>query len=249
MNALEIENLTVKFGEHHALEDINLFIKGGHFAAIVGPNGAGKSTLLKTILNLVRPSKGVIKIFGKSPEQISPDWFGYVPQVKTMDRSFPAIAAELVLSGISRGWPWKKRKNNLDKALHALERVGAAHLAKRPLSKLSGGELQRIYLARGIVREPRLIMLDEPATGIDAIGEEDFYKLLEIYQNETKSTIIMVTHDWHVAVHHADKVLLLNRKQVSFGNPKDALKEKNLRVAFGHIGHAHGLKFLVKEHD
>jgi zinc transport system ATP-binding protein len=249
MNALEIENLTVKFGDHKALEEINLFIKGGKFTAVVGPNGAGKSTLLKSILGLVRPFKGIIKIFGKSPQQITPDWFGYVPQVKTMDRSFPAIAAELVLSGICRGWPWKKSKDKMNKALNALERVGAGHLAKRPLAKLSGGELQRIYLARGIVREPRLIMLDEPATGIDAIGEEDFYKLLEKYQNETKATIIMVTHDWHVAVHHADKVLLLNRKQVSFGTPKEALKEKNLRVAFGHIGHTHGLKFLVKNDE
>jgi zinc transport system ATP-binding protein len=249
MNALEIENLTVKFGDHHALEDINLFVKGGKFTAIVGPNGAGKSTLLKAILTLVRPAKGVIRIFGKNPQEIPPDWLGYVPQLKTMDRSFPAIAVELVLSGVSRGWPWAKRKENLAKALTALELVGAIHLAKRSLAKLSGGELQRIYLARGIVHEPRLIMLDEPATGIDAVGEEDFYQLLETYQEQTKSTIIMITHDWHVAVHHADKVLLLNRRQISFGNPKEALKEKNLRVAFGHIGHQHGLKFLVKDYD
>ena len=246
MHALDIENLTVKFGDYKTLDDINLFVKGGMFIAIVGPNGAGKSTLLKTILGLVRPFRGEIKIFEKKSDQIPPDWLGYVPQVKTMDWSFPAYAVELVLSGISRSWPWRKKASDIERAMNALERVGAIHLAKRSVGELSGGELQRVYLARGIVREPRLIMLDEPATGIDAIGEEDFYKLLEIYQDDTKATIIMVTHDWHTAFHHADKVLLLNRKQISFGPPKIALKEKNLRIAFGHIGHKHEFKLIIK---
>ena len=249
MHALDIENLTVKFGDYKTLDDINLFVKGGMFIAIAGPNGAGKSTLLKTILGLVRPAQGEIKIFEKKSGQIPPEWLSYVPQVKTMDWSFPAHAIELVLSGISRQWPWKKNESDIQKAMKALERVGAIHLARQPVAKLSGGELQRIYLARGIVREPRLIMLDEPATGIDAIGEEDFYNLLEMYQDQTKSTILMVTHDWHAAFHHADKVLLLNRKQISFGPPKIALKEKNLRIAFGHIGHKHEFKFVIKQDD
>ena len=97
-------------------------------------------------------------------------------------------------------------------------------------------------LARSIVRNPKLVVLDEPATGIDAIGEADLYNLLEAYQEKSKASIMMITHDWHVANHHSDFVLLLNRKQISFGHPKEALSENNLRIAFGHIGHVHKSK-------
>jgi zinc transport system ATP-binding protein len=129
-----------------------------------------------------------------------------------------------------------------------MAQVGTEHLALRPIAKLSGGELQRVCLARSLVREPRLVMLDEPTTGIDAVGEADIYKLLEAYQKASGATILMITHDWHAATHHANWVLLLNRKQVSFGPPSEALNEDNLRVAFGHIGHTHQLKFLVNSH-
>ena len=243
--AIEVENLVVMFDGHQSLSDVNLRIPQNEFIAIVGPNGGGKSTFLKVLLGLFPPQKGTIKLFGKPPKQVDPSLIGYVPQVKTMDRSFPALSIELVLTGVIGSWPWWFRKNEQQKALNAMERVGADHLAQRPLSKLSGGELQRVCLARSIVREPKLIMLDEPATGIDVVGEGDLYRLLEIYQKESRATIMMVTHDWHAATHHADKVLLLNRKQISFGPPGEALTEDNLRLAFGHIGHKHALKFLV----
>ena len=243
--AIEVENLVVMFDGHQSLSDVNLRIPQNEFIAIVGPNGGGKSTFLKVLLGLFPPQQGTIKLFGKPPKQVDPSLIGYVPQVKTMDRSFPALSIELVLTGVIGSWPWWFRKNEQQKALNAMERVGADHLAQRPLAKLSGGELQRVCLARSIVREPKLIMLDEPATGIDVVGEGDLYRLLEIYQKESRATIMMVTHDWHAATHHADKVLLLNRKQISFGPPGEALTEDNLRLAFGHIGHKHALKFLV----
>ena len=243
--AIEVENLVVMFDGHQSLADVNLRIPQNEFIAIVGPNGGGKSTFLKVLLGLFPPQQGTIKLFGKPPKQVDPSLIGYVPQVKTMDRSFPALSIELVLTGVIGSWPWWFRKDEQQKALNAMERVGADHLAQRPLAKLSGGELQRVCLARSIVREPKLIMLDEPATGIDVVGEGDLYRLLEIYQKESRATIMMVTHDWHAATHHADKVLLLNRKQISFGPPGEALTEDNLRLAFGHIGHKHALKFLV----
>lgn len=246
---VDVNNLWVTFGDHQALEDINLTIKKNTFVAIVGPNGAGKSTFLRVLLGLVKPSKGKVSLFGKDIRHVDPCLVGYVPQVKTMDRSFPAISIELVLSGLNRGWPWRQKKKEQEKAYTALSQVGAAHLATRPLGRLSGGELQRICLARSIVHEPQLVMLDEPATGIDTIGEADMYNLLEEYQGKSKATILMITHDWHAATHHADSVLLLNRMQISFGSPQDALKEDNLRRAFGHIGHEHTLKFLINSND
>lgn len=245
-NLVEVKGLTVSFDYHQALIDINLEIPAGVFVAIVGPNGAGKSTFIKALLGLVNPSAGSIKIAGKAPRNQTPGYIGYVPQVKTMDRTFPALAVELVLTGLQFRWPWSASRDSKDRAYEALKQVGAQQLANRQISRLSGGELQRVCLARTIVRKPKLVMLDEPATGIDAIGEKDMYKMLETYQNLSDATILMITHDWHAATHHSDYVLLLNRRQISFGPPGEALNEDNLRRAFGHIGHTHELKFLVK---
>ena len=243
--AVEAENLSVKFEDHIALADLAMQIPKNSFVAIVGPNGAGKSTFIKVLLGLVKPTTGEVKLFRKTPQQVDPNLIGYVPQFKTMDRSFPALSIELVYTGLSRKWPWRLSRDARKKACQALDQVGASHLATRPIGKLSGGELQRVCLARSIVRQPELLMLDEPATGIDAVGEEDMYRMLEVYQKESGATVIMITHDWHAATHHADYVLLLNRKQISFGIPEKALREDNLRLAYGHIGHKHALKFLV----
>lgn len=243
--AVEVGNLSIKFKDHLALSGLSLQVPQNSFVAIVGPNGAGKSTFLKVLLGLVQPTNGTVKIFNKEPQDVDPKLVGYVPQFKTMDRSFPALSIELVYTGLSRRWPWQLSKNEKHQALAALDQVGATHLAQRPIGRLSGGELQRVCLARSIVRQPKLLMLDEPATGIDAIGEEDMYRMLEAYKKESEATLLMITHDWHAATHHANYVLLLNRKQISFGSPGQALKENYLRMAFGHIGHEHSLKFLV----
>lgn len=242
--AVEIKNLSLNYGEIKVLEDLNLTIPEGSFVSIVGPNGAGKTTFMKILLGLVKYDSGEIKIYGKTPDKVDPALIGYVPQIKTMDRSFPALAIELVTSGISRRWPWSVKGNAKQKSLEALSLVKAENLANRTLSELSGGELQRVCLARSIVRNPRLVVLDEPATGIDAIGEADLYNLLEAYQQKSNATILMITHDWHVAHHHSDFVLLLNRKQISFGPPAEALSENNLRTAFGHLGHIHRNKMI-----
>jgi zinc transport system ATP-binding protein len=246
--AVEVDNLSVRLGEHVALSGVNLAIPENAFVAIVGPNGGGKSTLLKVLLGLLPPTTGRVRIWGRAPDEVPPELIGYVPQVKTMDRTFPALSIELVMTGVTRRWPWSPRRQAREEAMAALARVGAAHLAQRPLAKLSGGELQRVYLARSMVRRPKLVMLDEPATGIDAIGEADMYHMLEAYQEESVATLLMVTQDWHAATHHADLVLLLNRAQVSFGPPREALREDNLRAAFGHVGHPHELKFLMDSH-
>ncbi len=243
-SAIVIKNLSFNYGDIKVLENINLSIPDNSFVSIVGPNGAGKSTLMKILLGLIKYENGEVSIFGKTPDKADPSLIGYVPQIKTMDRNFPALAIELVTSGLTRRWPWSVKGNEREKAIEALSMVKAENLAERTLSELSGGELQRVCLARSIVRSPKLVVLDEPATGIDAIGEEDLYNLLESYQEKSKATILMITHDWHVAHHHSDYVLLLNRKQVSFGVPKEALSENNLRIAFGHIGHEHGLRTI-----
>ena len=239
MPALEIRDLSVRFGEFLALEGVSLSVPEGAFVAIVGPNGAGKSTLLKAVLGLV-PFRGEARVFGLPLKEADPMWFGYVPQIKTFDRSFPALALELVLTGLRRRWPFRVGPGERAKALEALAQVGAETLAERPLGRLSGGQLQRVYLARALIRRPRLLLLDEPATGVDRVGEVDLYRYLEDYQRTSGATVLMITHDWEAA-HHATHVLVLNRKVVGFGPPEKALTEACLRQAFGHVGHAHGL--------
>ncbi|MBD3288194.1 ATP-binding cassette domain-containing protein [candidate division KSB1 bacterium] len=248
-SVVSVESVNVEIGDYLALCDLELKIPEGAFVAIVGPNGAGKSTFLKVLLGLIEPTSGHVRVFGKDPADVSPELVGYVPQAKTMDRSFPALSIELVYTGLTQRWPWRFRKERRQMALSALGKVGAAHLADRPIGRLSGGELQRVCMARSFVRSPKLMMLDEPATGIDAVGEEDMYRMLEDYQQQTNATILMITHDWHAATHHADFVLLLNRKQISFGTPGEALNEEYLRKAYGHIGHKHKLKFLIEAHE
>lgn len=233
MIAVETRGLSVRFGEREVLSDITCRIHDGEFVAILGPNGAGKSVFLKVMLGLLPPEAGVVNIFGKKPLDIPAGRIGYVPQVKTLDRSFPAQALELVVTGLHHSW--KRWLNNDEKksAMDSLARVGVAHLAKRSISTLSGGELQRIYLARSLVQRPRLLILDEPVTGVDTVAESDFYQVLEEFRHENGATIIMVTHDWEVAANYACHVLVLNQRLISFGTPAEALCDDCLKRAYG----------------
>ncbi|RKY91446.1 MAG: ABC transporter ATP-binding protein [Ignavibacteriae bacterium] len=237
-----VKNLRVTYGTQTVLDDINFSISGSSFVSVIGPNGAGKSTLIKVLLGLKKYSAGEVSLFGKEPTKVDPHLVSYVPQIKTMDRTFPAMAVELVLSGLKQRWPWTLGGDARLKAENALQLVGAEHIANRPIAELSGGELQRVCIARSFVKNPKLIILDEPAAGIDAVGESDLYNLMEEYQHKSDATILMITHDWHIANHHSDFVLVLNKKQISFAPPSQSLLEENLRRAFGHIGHDHTIK-------
>jgi zinc transport system ATP-binding protein len=246
---LSVRDLVVRLGDHRVLDGITFEATGGDFVAIIGPNGAGKTTLLKAVLGLVEPYAGSVRVFGALPHAAPAEHVGYVPQVKTLDRSFPATARDLVLTGLQQRWPFGTTAEERDAAEAALARVDAADLADAALGTLSGGELQRVYLARSLIRSPRLLVLDEPATGVDAAGATDLYDLLEAYQVEHQATVLMVTHDWNAAYHHATRALLLDGQQISFGPPRDALDERCLRKAFGHIGHAHAMLHTGSAHD
>ncbi|MCB1168185.1 MAG: ATP-binding cassette domain-containing protein, partial [Leptospiraceae bacterium] len=124
-----------------------------------------------------------------------------------------------------------------------LERVGLRGYSKHLLSDLSGGELQRVYLARSLIRSPALVILDEPATGLDRSGETDMYELLDQLRKEQGATILMVTHDLDAAYHHATHVLIMNRTTIAAGRP-DCLTQENLKAAFGHSGHEHPVGLL-----
>lgn len=245
--AVVVDNLYVYFDRYPVLEDVSFKVSFGDFISIVGPNGGGKTTLIKSILGLISPRTGNVNILGYKPKEVPFEYVGYVPQAKLLDRSFPALAIELVATGVFGSWKFKLNKDVQVRCLEALEQVGISHLAFRPIAKLSGGELQRVYLARAFVRKPLILLLDEPATGIDLMSESDFSQLLENYQKNIESAILFVTHDWEYAYHHSTKVLLLNRKVIAFLDPIQAFTDEHLRITFGHIGHTHSMEFIVRK--
>jgi zinc transport system ATP-binding protein len=237
--AIAAKQASVQLGMYLALDQVSFSLPAGGTLAIVGPNGAGKSTLIQALLGLIPLTSGTLSVFGEPPGRQPALATGYVPQAKSFDRSFPALTCELVASGLRRSWPGRLSAPEHTRVEETLELVGISHLKHQPLKFLSGGELQRVYLARALIRRPRLLLLDEPATGIDAVGEDDMYAYIERYQRESQATVLMVTHDWLVARHHAEQVLLLNRRVVAFGPPGETLAEGNLGQAFSHVGHRH----------
>lgn len=245
--ALEVSNLTVFLGKYCVLNKVNFSLGVSEFLTIVGPNGSGKTTLIKTILGLVEPTEGKVTVLGTKPKDVHYREIGYVPQIKTTDRSFPAKVFEVVATGLTGNWQFYFSKSVRRKVDEVLELCGLGYLRSREVSKLSGGELQRVFLARSIIRKPRLLLLDEPATGIDTIAETDFSSILERLQSEFQSTIVMVTHDWEYAFFHSSSVLLLNKKVIAFGPPKKVFTEDNLQKTYGHLGHEHKMEFIIEK--
>lgn len=237
---LQTQGLTVQRGGREVLIELDLSVPRGALASILGPNGAGKTTLLRACLGLESVSAGSLQLLGQQPASSElRSRVGYVPQAKLLDRDFPALVEEVVCTGLTGRWPWRLNSGQRNAVGKALEAVGALHLAKRSVARLSGGELQRTYLARGIVRTPELLLLDEPATGMDAEGEAEFLRLIEAYRRQHQATVIMVTHDWGAALHHASHLLVINRRAIYCGPARSSEAEASLARAFGHAGHAH----------
>ncbi len=249
-NAVSVKNLNVSFDKNIILNDISFDVPVGSYTAIVGPNGSGKTTLLKSLLGLNSNYTGSISVLNDKQTNQSVR-IAYVPQIKTLDRSFPAIALELVLSGLQKKWLGNVTKEQRNLALDMLDKLSAGHLAEKQLQKLSGGELQRVYLARCLITNPAILLLDEPATGIDLVCEKSVNQIISHYNKQYNTTVLMVTHDWSAAYHHTNYTLLLNKQQIYFGNSESAFTDSNLQKTFSHLGHDHGIIFGLKElnHD
>ncbi|MGM0437814.1 MAG: metal ABC transporter ATP-binding protein [Bacillota bacterium] len=212
MNALEIKNLYVEYGNNEVLEDINLKIKDKHFLGIIGPNGGGKSTLLKAIVGLIDYKKGEIYVYGKNPKELNGD-LGYVPQASQFDKDFPINVEEVVLSGVLKDnlKIFKKyNKNDYKKAKRIMKKLDIFNLRKRQIGQLSGGQLQKVLLGRALMTEPKMLLLDEPTASIDASSTTQIYELLNEINKDM--TIIIVSHNMEAVASYLDSVACLNKK-------------------------------------
>lgn len=212
MSVIDIRDVSFSYAEAATLSNINLQVEQGEFLGIVGPNAGGKSTLLKLILGLLHPTSGQVRVFGKKPHQIRHN-IGYVPQYPAFRRDFPISVEQTVLMGClgsksSRFWGSFKRTEK-EAAYQALDKVSAVDLAKRHIGTLSGGQLQRVLLARALVSHPELLILDEPTANVDMRMEEDIFDLLAKVKEQM--TILVVSHDIGFISAYVNRVACVNR--------------------------------------
>lgn len=230
---LEVSRLSFSYGSQPILSDVSFTLNRGDFAAIIGVNGAGKSTLMKLLLGELSPQRGEIRLFGQPLEHFR-DWpsIGYVPQNgAAASENFPATAEEIVRANLysQTGFLHITGKKQREQAKRALESVQMLPYAKRMLSELSGGQQQRILLARVLAATPRMMLLDEPTTGVDAQTVQSLYQLLGRLNRETGLTIVMVTHDIAGAMDTVGRVLCLEEGSVVELNHAQLLDEMKHR--------------------
>lgn len=214
MAQITCRNLSFAYDGETVLSDIEFSLDAGAYLCIVGENGSGKSTLMRGILGLKQPSKGEIVFDDLKPTEI-----GYLPQQTQIQRDFPASVREVVLSGRLNSMRGRLFYNAEDKAAAAenMERLGIDDIADRCYLELSGGQQQRVLLARAMCATKKLLLLDEPVTGLDPVASNEMYNLIKLVNLCDNTSVIMISHDIHAAVRYATHILHLGRSQLFFG--------------------------------
>ena len=230
---IEIHDLTVSYQKRPVLYGVDLEIEEGSLVGVLGPNGAGKSTLIKTVMNMIKPNGGYVKIFGKSPKE-GIKRIGYIPQRESIDWDFPVTVFDVVLMGRYGHHRWLGRigKEDRRKANECLEQVSMLPYADRPIGNLSGGQQQRVFLARALAQESAVYLMDEPFAGVDAVTEKAIVSILQGMKNQGK-TIVVVHHDLSSAKEYFDQLLLLNMRKVAFGPIAEVYTHELLQKTYG----------------
>ena len=232
--ALLVEHLSAGYpGNRNALKNVSFAVEAGERVAIIGPNGAGKSTLFKAIVGLLPFSAGQISIYGEDCRN-SHSYVGYVPQQSAIDWSFPVSVFDVVMMGRSRHVGWFRLPGRGDHAVvrDILEHLSLDELANRQISELSGGQRRRVFIARALAQDTRIMALDEPFSGIDQSAEQEVIETLDILTNHG-ITILLSTHHMENASLHFDKILILKGELLAFGPPGEVMKPEHLTRAFG----------------
>lgn len=233
---IRLEGVSVRFAGQDVLDTVQLSVKPGEIVTLIGPNGAGKTTLVRAVLGLLKVDTG--SVWRKPKLRI-----GYMPQKLHVDATLPLSVLRFLrlVPGVDRG-----------KALSALAEVGAEQVIDSPLQTISGGELQRVLLARALLREPELLVLDEPVQGVDVAGQAELYRLITRLRNRHGCGVLMVSHDLHLVMSTTDKVVCLNRHVCCSGHPEQVSGDpafvelfgqdaKSLAVYHHHHDHDHDL--------
>ena len=246
---VKLENVWVHYDGVSILEGVNLSIEQGDFLGVIGPNGGGKTTLLKVIMGLIAPSRGRISVLGE-PSRTGRHNIGYVPQYTMFDRDFPINVRDVVLMGRNGKVGLFKRYGRKDKetAKSALQTVNMLDYKDRQIGKLSGGEQQRVFIARALVTEPRLLLLDEPTASVDPAMQTDFYELLE--KLKKRMAIILVSHDISAISIYVDDIACLNH-QLFYHGPKEielSVLEATYKCPIQMIAHGTVPHRVLKEH-
>ncbi|CCG87506.1 zinc ABC transporter ATP-binding protein ZnuC [Erwinia piriflorinigrans] len=217
---IALEKISVNFGQRQVLSNVSLSLEPGRILTLLGPNGAGKSTLVRVVLGLTAPTSGIVQ----RPVQLR---IGYVPQKIHLDATLP-----LSVGRFMQLRPGVKHSD----ILPALKRVQAAHLLEYPLQKLSGGEMQRVLLARALLNQPQLLVLDEPTQGVDVNGQVALYDLIDQLRRELNCGVLMVSHDLHLVMAKTDEVLCLNHHICCSGTPEVVSQHPEFISMFGSRG-------------
>jgi zinc transport system ATP-binding protein len=217
IQAVKADRVSYDYGQGMILDDISFSVEEGDLLGLIGPNGAGKTTLFNCMLGLVKDYKGKIEIFGEDTKRNGKvlKQVGYVPQKKSIDQSFPATVREIVSLGATT------RKASREKVTSTLETVDLQDYSERRVGELSGGQQQRVFIAKSLVNDPRLLILDEPATAIDVEAQNKFYSLVKKLNKENHITIIWSSHDLEAISSLADKVACINRNMFFHGNSRE----------------------------
>ncbi|WP_075066620.1 ATP-binding cassette domain-containing protein [Candidatus Berkiella aquae] len=229
-NLIEACAVNYREGTKLILQDISLILKKGQIVSIVGPNGAGKTTLLKILLGLIKPTTGKVSTVPHLR-------IGYMPQRWQVDPLFPLTVKRFLQLG--------QADVSLERTL--LEVGIKQQILANPLYTLSGGELQRVLLARALLRQPQLLVLDEPAQGVDLLGQGEFYDLIARIREQQGCAILLVSHDLNVVMAQTDIVVCLNQHVCCSGHPEKVSKDPAFTALFGHI--AQNLAFYTHRHD
>lgn len=234
---IQLEDVNFSYGGNPVLEGVSFSVEKGDYLGIIGPNGGGKTTLLKIILGLIEPDSGVVRIMGHDIHNLKDrSVVGYVPQrIGAAHHPFPATVEEVVASGRIVKVGILKKFSATDRAAieHAIEMAGIKEYRKRLIGNLSGGEMQKVFIARALAGEPKILILDEPTTGVDVGSQKKFYEFLAKLNHEHHLTIMFVSHDVDIVSNEAKTIICLNRNLVCEGPADKIMNEEIIKKLYG----------------